>query len=401
MTYIITEQMNHPEVQDDKGAKDYLAKLQELSDLDFYTEFRNVNAARYSLIRGVYDLEDGEVPFQNASKETFVKDLTEKALLIIYSYMGERNMTHYIDTDYSILKKLMNQHYDLIFTKLDEVCTNVESLNLESDKTGLEMLKRLSSYVEKIKPKRTEYSEKQWEIINLFKDVISKAGIKLSRDSKNFTEEALLVINKVYANLNNLPIYVITMAASEEDLDQGGMYANSAFAAIAFSSIMTLHAKHLKKYGLATLFGLQETASCAELGSIFARTINTKLNHKEKEILGAISQTIVVGSDSTHQEGSGFLAPLVGGRIFEGTWFTSKENISDIGIERVNNYKNFSKDDEYPYVGVSYLTFGLNREDKTFDEFYASGNGYLANKMNECWFLISKMTPMPDSFFKD
>jgi len=117
--------------------------------------------------------------------------------------------------------------------------------------------------------------------------------------------------------------------------------------------------------------------------------------------LGAISQTIVVGSDSTHQEGSGFLAPLVGGRIFEGTWFTSKENISDIGIERVNNYKNFSKDDEYPYVGVSYLTFGLNREDKTFDEFYASGNGYLANKMNECWFLISKMTPMPDSFFKD
>ena len=397
MTYIITEQMNHPEVQDDKGAKDYLAKLQELSDLDFYTEFRNVNAARYSLIRGVYDLEDGEVPFQNASKETFVKDLTEKALLIIYSYMAKRNMTRYIGSDFSLLKILMNQDYDLIFTKLDEIYTDEASLNT----TGHEMLERLSSFIGKNKPKRTQYSEKQWQIINLFKDVISKAGIKLSRDSKNFTEEALLVINKVYANLNNLPIYVITMAASEEDLDQGGMYANSAFAAIAFSSIMTLHAKHLKKYGLATLFGLQETASCAELGSIFAHTINTKLNHKEKEILGAISQTIVVGSDSTHQEGSGFLAPLVGGRIFEGTWFTSKENMSDTGIKRVNNYKNFSKDDEYPYVGVSYLTFGLNREDKTFDEFYASGNGYLANKMNECWFLISKMTPMPDSFFKD
>ena len=277
MTYIITEQMNHPEVQDDKGAKDYLAKLQELSDLDFYTEFRNVNAARYSLIRGVYDLEDGEVPFQNASKETFVKDLTEKALLIIYSYMAKRNMTRYIGSDFSLLKILMNQDYDLIFTKLDEIYTDEASLNT----TGHEMLERLSSFIGKNKPKRTQYSEKQWQIINLFKDVISKAGIKLSRDSKNFTEEALLVINKVYANLNNLPIYVITMAASEEDLDQGGMYANSAFAAIAFSSIMTLHAKHLKKYGLATLFGLQETASCAELGSIFARTINTKLNHKE------------------------------------------------------------------------------------------------------------------------
>ena len=400
MRYIITEQMDHPEVQDDKGAKDYLAKLQELSDLDFYTEFRNINVARHSLIRGVYDLEDGEIAFKNASKETFVKDLTEKALLIIYSYMSKRNMTRYIGSDFSCLKILMNQDYDLIFTKLDEVYTNVASLNLKSDKTGLEMLKRLSSYVGKSKPKGIEYSEKQWEIFDLFKDVISKAGIKLSRDSKNFTEEALLVINKVYANLNNLPIYVITMAASEEDLDQGLMDTDSTFAAIAFSSIMTLHAKHLKN-GLATLFGLQETASCAELGSIFAHTINTKLNHKEKEILGAISQTIVVGSDSTHQEGSGFLAPLVGGRIFEGTWFTSKENMSDTGIERVNNYKNFSKDDEYPYVGVSYLTFGLNREDKTFDEFYAGGNGYLANKMNECWFLISKMTPMPDSFFKD
>ena len=396
MRYIITEQMDHPEVQDDKGAKDYLSKLQELSDLDFYTEFRNVNVARYSLIRGVYDLEDGEIPFQNASKETFIKDLTVKALIIIYSYMGERNMTRYTHSDYSILKKLMNQDYDLIFTKLDEIYTDEASLNT----TGHEMLERLSSFIGKTEPKGVKFTEKQWQIITLFKDVISRAGNKLSRDSKNFTEEALLVINKVYANLNNLPIYVISLAASEEDLDQGLMDTNSAFAAIAFSSIMTLHAKHLKN-GLATLFGLQETASCAELGSIFAHTINTKLNYKEQEILGAISQTIVVGSDSTHQEGSGFLAPLVGGRIFEGTWFTSNENMSDTGIKRVNNYKNFSKDDEYPYVGVSYLTFGLNREDKTFDEFYASGNGYLANKMNECWFLISKMTPMPDSFFKD
>jgi hypothetical protein len=246
--------------------------------------------------------------------------------------------------------------------------------------------------------KPIQYTQKQRETIDLFRDVISKAAIKIFQDSKNFTNEALSVLDKVYANLNesNLTITALSMSATRNKDNLFNITKYHAFAAIAFSSILTLHAKNLR-HGLASLFGISEASSTIDLGSIFSHTVNLALNVEEKEILGAISQTIVVGSDSTHQEGSGIFAPLTGGRIFEGTWFTSDKDST--GFKRNKSDKNFSKDDEYPYVGVSYLTFGLNRQDKMFEKFDENNNGYLGDRLNDGWFLISQITPMPDSFF--
>ncbi len=246
--------------------------------------------------------------------------------------------------------------------------------------------------------KPIKYTQKQQETIDLFRDVIGKAANKIFQDSKNFTNEALLVLDKVYANLNesNLTIAALSMAATRNKDNSFNVTKYHAFATISFFSILTLHAKNLGN-GLASLFGISETSSTIDLGSIFSHTVNLALNVEEKEILGAISQTIIVGSDSTHQEGSGIFAPLTGGRIFEGTWFTSDKD--GTGFKRNKSNKNFSKDDEYSYVGVSYLTFGLNRQDKVFEKFDENNNGYLSSRLNDGWFLISQITPMSDSFF--
>jgi len=248
--------------------------------------------------------------------------------------------------------------------------------------------------------KPVQYTPKQHETISLFRDFIDKAAIKIFQDSKNFSDEAIDVIDKVYANLNenNLTITALSMAATQNKDGLFNVTKYHAFATIAFSSILTLHAKNLS-HGVASLFGIVETSPTLPLGGIFSHTINLDLDVKEKQILGAIAQTIIVNSDSTIQEGSGLFAPLTGGRIFEGTWFTSIEDST--GCKRDKSSKDFSKSSEYVYVGVSYLTFGLKRQNKMFEQFDEDKNkdGYLSRKLNEAWFLISQITPMPDSFF--
>jgi len=48
---------------------------------------------------------------------------------------------------------------------------------------------------------------------------------------------------------------------------------------------------------------------------------------------------------------------------------------------------------------VSYLTFGLPSENKMFEQFDDEGKGILMRELNKVWFIISKITPMPDSYF--
>ena len=227
-----------------------------------------------------------------------------------------------------------------------------------------------------------KYTDKQKESISDLKKLIRKVAIKLKKDESSFTKEAATIMEIVYSKLNY--IYLSDEVYTLCDIDNETINKWQAFATLAISSVFTLHARKLK-HGVASLMG----GSSFEIGDIFSYVFDGEdINDKDCETLGDIIQTMVIGADSTIKSGGGMFSSLTGGKYFEGTWNTP---------ERAKS--NFSLSNNYIYVGVSYLTFGLPSENKMFEQFDDEGKGILMRELNKVWFIISKITPMPDSYF--
>lgn len=119
-----------PELQTVEGAQDYMSKLSKLTRSDLCAELACVMAAKYNVMSGQIVFNDF-----NAT-QAVATDLTDKATVICMLEFGKPAVLRFAGNDLRQLNELVS--------KIDE---EVAQLNLNPDKHGEMLLRRLSEYL--------------------------------------------------------------------------------------------------------------------------------------------------------------------------------------------------------------------------------------------------------------
>ena len=123
-----------PELQSEKGVRNYMLKLSKLTSSDLRVEFSNVMAAKHNLMMfpsGANDYRE---------KQAMVTDVTDKATAICIFVFGQSAVFGYADRDLSSFNELINN-----------IDNEIAHPDLSPEQHGALLLKKLGEQLQKCK----------------------------------------------------------------------------------------------------------------------------------------------------------------------------------------------------------------------------------------------------------